>query len=83
MTKKHTRTGRKRIKPTNAFGRWVEETGLTYAKMAERLGCSSQAVSNMRNGQWSPGRELANKIASLSAGAVPVASWDRPKRRAA
>lgn len=82
MTTKHTRTGRTRSKATNAFGHWIESTGLTYAQIAKRLRCSSQAVSNMRAGHYAPGRELANRIASVSAGAVPTASWDRKSRAA-
>lgn len=83
MTTKHIRTGRPRSKAPNAFGRWIESTGLTYEEVAKKLERSIQHVSNLRNGNGKPSRELATKIASISAGAVPASSWDKPKRRVA
>ena len=67
---------RPRSKARGLFSKWIEATGLTYPQVAVLLGCSPQAVSNLRKGNTRPGRELANKIAKVSAGAVPSESWD-------
>lgn len=67
---------RPRSKAKGPFARWIDSTGLTYAQLAERLGCSPQRISNLRNGDQKPGRALANTIAEQSKGAVPAEAWD-------
>lgn len=71
-----------RLRPRNSvFARWITTTGLNLTAIASVLGCSIQAISNFRGGHSKPGRELANRIAEVSKGAVPADSWDRKPRR--
>ena len=84
------RPSRPRLRVSSAFGRWIDTlrmpdniNPMPYRKVAELLGCSEQAVSNIRKGHYKPGRELANRIATASGGIVSAASWDKPVRKRA
>lgn len=66
---------------SSTFAKWIASTGHSLTEIAERLDCSVQAISNWRGGHSLPGRELANRIAALSNGAVPPDSWDRKARK--
>jgi DNA-binding XRE family transcriptional regulator len=69
--------------PLNAFGTWLLSCKMTPAKVAEKLGVSVSSVYNARNGYYTPGLDLANRIAKLSKGKVPTSSWAPSKARRA
>lgn len=51
---------------------------LEVAAFARELGIAPSYLSHLRKGHRAPGRALASKIAALTAGAVPMESWDAP-----
>lgn len=67
--------------PRNAFADWLKDCGLTPEQVATKLDVSLSSVYNARNGYFKPGLDLALKIAELSAGKVPAASWSKAKAR--
>jgi hypothetical protein len=79
---RNKKPGRPRTACTGKFGRWLDsQVGVTYEALAADLDCSVQVISNLRAGRVRPGRELANKIAVRSGGAVAADSWDGPQKR--
>lgn len=67
----------------NAFSRWLEGAeGRSVTEIAAELDVSRVSVYHLRDGRFSPGRDLAVRIETLTGGAVPVASWGRPRPRA-
>lgn len=71
---------RPRGKARTAFGRWLDTSPMTVKVVAETLGVSPQLVYNLRRGHARPGRENAVRIEALTLGAVPVSSWDKPRK---
>lgn len=84
-----TRIGRPRKPSDHPFARWLDRCGITYAAIAEACDCSTQTITNLRNGHVKPSGELASAIAYVSRGAVPASTWwprkerKRARRRAA
>lgn len=72
---------RKTRAPGNAFGAWLASCSLTPIQIAAALDVSISTVYNLRNGYFPPGRELANKIATLTESAVTSESWDTTEIR--
>ncbi len=70
------RRGRPRKPWRGPFAEWVRSTGKTNEQIADLVGVSSQAISNMLAGS-KPGRSTAVAIARASGGAVGFDSWDR------
>lgn len=62
--------------PHNAFSEWLMTCGLTPGEVAKKLKLSVSSIYNARNGYFSPGRKVANRIAKLTDGKVPASSWD-------
>lgn len=63
--------------PTNAFARWMDRPSAPRTvDIAAALGVAPCTVLNYRRGVYRPGRAMAVAIAELTAGAVPVESWD-------
>jgi transcriptional regulator with XRE-family HTH domain len=54
---------------------FLKSSGIKQAELADELGISRGYMSELANGDKSPGRELAVKIERVTRGAVPVASW--------
>jgi len=76
-----------RKKTTSSPGRALYEAWLvtmtsppmskTYSQIGKMVGCSKQAIANIRAGRYAPGRKLASSIAKISGGLVPATSWDQ------
>lgn len=66
----------------NAFATWLAKSKLKASELSESLGVSDSTVYNLRNGYFTPGRELAVLIAKVSKGKVPADSWPpaRPRK---
>lgn len=73
---------RPRSKATGAFAKWLDGCGMTVAQVATKIGVTPAVVYNYRVGRFKPGREASAKIEEISDGAVPVSSWDAPRKAA-
>ncbi len=67
-------SGRKSA-PETAFGRWIEEKGLTRAEVAERLQIGLSALSKLARGQVLPSLETAAAIEKLTEGKITALTW--------
>lgn len=68
-------------KDRNAFARWADSTGMTFAVLAAFLRVSEASVRDWYAGRSVPTLELALRIARMSEGRVPVDSWPRRRRK--
>ena len=60
---------------TNAFGKWIDQSGKSRETVAERLGVGLQYVHLLcRNGRR-PDLELAFKIERMTKGKIQAESW--------
>lgn len=57
---------------------WQAEHDLHSNDVAAKLEIGAGYYSNLRRGKRVPSRALASKIATLTAGAVPMSAWDAP-----
>jgi len=64
----------------NAFADWLASCGMTPTQVAGQLGTAVSSVYNMRNGYFTPGRDLALKVEQVSHGVVTVESWKPSKK---
>ncbi len=60
---------------------WRKKSGLSQEGLAELVGCSQQAISNIENGERAPWLALAFDLERVSDGQVPARMWPPPKLR--
>lgn len=57
------------------LGKWLEKTGISFAKCAALMGVSSPAVQAWKAGKYRPEIVERAKLQRLSNGDVPESSW--------
>jgi DNA-binding XRE family transcriptional regulator len=75
------RPRRESEQPAIPFAAWLAKSKLTAEQLAVSLDVAPSSIYNMRNGYFTPGRELAVKIAAVSKGKVPADSWPPARPR--
>lgn len=57
------------------FGRWLDGSSWTVARLAAKLGISARQVYRMRNGEWTPSLDIAEVVIGMSRGKLGISSF--------
>lgn len=62
------------VAPQTLF-EWRRAKGISQAQAGQMFGCSQPFVSNLEDGRWKPGLELALSIERETEGKVKAGTW--------